>query len=718
MPTPVGPRSSQALNGVVPGMTWAQFMQSLTPESVDFGDPTNGSTAQNWMLGSVPGYGGAVRGLPMGTQSGNGSVTGYGDYSTNNLGDGTINSFSQGPNGELISTNHTLNNDSFWDATGLPAVVALAFGGAAAGLGSAVGAGSGSAAGVGSLTGEGALASQGAYDAALSGVGSNAGEAVGSLSSSGIGSAADIGSAAYNPWNPANWSASADGSTASDAGGFAGNDAGSNLGGYSDARAAAQSGIDYNGGLSGASNTPTAGGWASDFANNPFQTASNALKANGFGNGTFGSINNVVSGNAGIGDYLSAASTANKAIGLGSSLFGSGNGMATSGFSNNNSISPGTGGTDMSSIGSILQALSGQGSNLTNPSVLNGLAQLAGGIYSGVNAGKNTQEIMNAADPFNQYRQNYATSLNNLFNTNGYANKFSPTGVDSYVATNQPLNSATLANLSTTGAANAGDYNALNGIGTTYNNLLQNPSAIFNDPTYQAETAQGSEAVQRALAARGLTNSGNEQQALQDYGTANSAQYLQQRLSNLSNAYTQNVNANNLGYGNAYNTNTANMAANQLGYNEAQGDFSSNLTGNQQQFQQLALASGLSQGNLGAAALALSNQGAMTQGALTGIGSSLSSLGSSLGNWFNGSGTTDASNLGFDFTNPNSVDSGLNYGITSQLNPNGFDTNSLNLFGNYSYSDPSTVSNTANSFTDALTNNDATNWFSDAGGWW
>lgn len=232
---------------------------------------------------------------------------------------------------------------------------------------------------------------------------------------------------------------------------------------------------------------------------------------------------------------------------------------------------------------------------MTLSDLLGGIGQTAGGVWSGLDSLSMGGELASIADPFRQYRGQFGQQLAS-----------SQTGAGS------------AQNLMQQGGQQAGTYASM------LQNLAQNPGSIYSDPTYQAAFGQGTEAINRSLAASGMNLSGNQLTALQNYGMTQGANFYNQRLSQLSG-----------------------LENNALGMN-------------QQGFSQLAGLSGLSQANPGAAALALSNArnqaGQGFQAAGQGLGQLLGGSGSSnigslvrnIGNLFGGSGI-DLSSLGSMF---------------------------------------------------------------------
>lgn len=245
---------------------------------------------------------------------------------------------------------------------------------------------------------------------------------------------------------------------------------------------------------------------------------------------------------------------------------------------------------------------------MTLSDLIGGLGQTAGGIWSGLDSLSMGGELASIADPFRQYRGQFGQQLSS-----------SQTGAGS------------AQNLMQQGGQQAGNYASM------LQNLAQNPGSIYSDPTYQAAFGQGTEAINRSLAASGMNLSGNQLTALQNYGMTQGANFYNQRLQQLS------------------------------------GLQSGALTQNQQGFSQLAGLSGLSQANPGAAALALSNArnqaGQGFQAAGQGLGqllggNNLGNIGNSLSNLF-GSGGIDLSSLGSMFGGSGLFGGSLSSGLGS-----------------------------------------------------
>lgn len=94
-----------------------------------------------------------------------------------------------------------------------------------------------------------------------------------------------------------------------------------------------------------------------------------------------------------------------------------------------------------------------------------------------------------------------------------------------------------------------------------YQNLLQNPNAIYSDPTYQAMLNQGIQAVQANTAAQGTQMSGRTLAGLQQLGMSTASQYRTQIMNELagliSGGQSGTTQAANLGVGNIQNIGSA-----------------------------------------------------------------------------------------------------------------------------------------------------------------
>ncbi len=83
-------------------------------------------------------------------------------------------------------------------------------------------------------------------------------------------------------------------------------------------------------------------------------------------------------------------------------------------------------------------------------------------------------------------------------------------------------------NLQTQGADFSGWQNQLMG-------LLNNPSSIQNDPSYQFRLDQGNQAINRSAAAKGMSNSGNVLAELMKYGQGMASEELGNKTNTLAN---------------------------------------------------------------------------------------------------------------------------------------------------------------------------------------
>lgn len=115
------------------------------------------------------------------------------------------------------------------------------------------------------------------------------------------------------------------------------------------------------------------------------------------------------------------------------------------------------------------------------------------------------QQVQQMVDPFAAYRPQYAAQLS--------------AGMGSGQFTNDPYSQQ-------------------------LKSLVANPTSVQQQPGYQAQLQQGTQAVQRQAAQTGQLQSGRESMALQDYASGQQNTWFQQQLSNLSNL-SQNQQATN-----------------------------------------------------------------------------------------------------------------------------------------------------------------------------
>lgn len=79
-------------------------------------------------------------------------------------------------------------------------------------------------------------------------------------------------------------------------------------------------------------------------------------------------------------------------------------------------------------------------------------------------------------------------------------------------------------------------YRAAGGRGLAqYEAYTQDPSAMYEDPTYQALLAQGTQAIEGSAAAKGTQLSGRTLAGLQEMGQATASQYRSQIMGELAN---------------------------------------------------------------------------------------------------------------------------------------------------------------------------------------
>ena len=89
-----------------------------------------------------------------------------------------------------------------------------------------------------------------------------------------------------------------------------------------------------------------------------------------------------------------------------------------------------------------------------------------------------------------------------------------------------------------------------------YERLAADPSAIYEDPTYQALVAEGGRAIESSAAARGTQLSGRTLAGLQEMGQTTAAQYRGQIMGELANL----ANIGSTAVGQAYGVGGAQMA--------------------------------------------------------------------------------------------------------------------------------------------------------------
>jgi len=144
---------------------------------------------------------------------------------------------------------------------------------------------------------------------------------------------------------------------------------------------------------------------------------------------------------------------------------------------------------------------------------------------------------------------------------------------------------------------------------TQLQSLMQNPGQMQNDPSYQWALQQGMQGVDRSLAAKHQTASGNALTELTQYGQGLASQQYNNRLNQLSNMASQGASP---------------AEAGQL-----------RLQGTQ-----------YSQGLMSAAAAG----GINSLGSASGIGTALGAAGNAIGGYFSGSGTQPGSST---YSDPN-----------------------------------------------------------------
>jgi hypothetical protein len=338
----------------------------------------------------------------------------------------------------------------------------------------------------------------------------------------------------------------------------------------------------------------------------------------------------------------------------------------------------------VSVAGSMLSKDSSGGSSGAGQ-VAQGAANIAGGALSANEAQQFGNQLAQTANPFGQYNQQYASQLNQaspaILSSNYGA--YTPTanfaantaGNNSFAQGSQNFANQTAANPYALGANTMNQFTAnstnpltssLNGaqLGGQIQNLVNDPSSVYNTPQYKAAFGQGQNAVNATLAAQGLNASGNQLAALQNYGQTFGQNAYNTQLSQLSGLYGQALGANQQQYSqlsgnaaaglaenqNAFQQQTAagqlGLAQNQQQYSQLLGAGQLGLNQNQQTFNQLAQMSGLSSGSPTAAAAAMSNVYSNVNSAYQGVGQGIGQLASGAGNILNGlsNGTTSGVN--------------------------------------------------------------------------
>jgi hypothetical protein len=247
------------------------------------------------------------------------------------------------------------------------------------------------------------------------------------------------------------------------------------------------------------------------------------------------------------------------------------------------------------------------------------------------------------ANPFSPYQPGFANTLNQQAQQGTYGNP-------NYGGAN------TLTQAASTGMSLG---NALNGQGfaNQINNLVANPSSVYQTPQYQAAFGQGQNAVNATLAAQGLNASGNQLAALQNYGQSFGQNAYNQQLSQLSGLYGQA------------------LGGNQQGFNQLQSSVSTNLSAQQQAFTQMGQLSGLLTGSPVAAGQLLAAGNANTANSISSGISGLATAGQNLYNAYNAQPqspegtTTGVDQYGFGSGNPygfsSNTTSGPTYGLSS-----------------------------------------------------
>lgn len=182
-------------------------------------------------------------------------------------------------------------------------------------------------------------------------------------------------------------------------------------------------------------------------------------------------------------------------------------------------------------------------------------------IFGSSSDTQSPQAAQASADPFAPYRAGYAQELQTLLHP-GYN-----AGVLSKWEQSQGFGSTNKKGVWSEGKLTPEQTVAKNQqISKMQGEVLGR--SVTNQPGYQFELGQGTQALERAYAARGMSSSGNEQIALNEFGQRLSGQYytdMINRLMGLSGA-NQNPAAGQSAYQQAQATN---LQQNQAGWNSA-----------------------------------------------------------------------------------------------------------------------------------------------------
>lgn len=327
--------------------------------------------------------------------------------------------------------------------------------------------------------------------------------------------------------------------------------------------------------------------------------------------------------------------------------------------------------------GGLVKSLFGGGGG--GGQVAQGAANIAGGALSANEAQQFAQQLGNTANPFGQYNQQWASTLNqqagNVLGSN-FAFTQNPLSFANNT-TNNPysLGGSTLDNF--TAQRTDPLASSLNGqqFGQQINNLVANPDSVYDTAQYKAAFGQGQNAVNSTLAAQGLNASGNQLAALQNYGQSFGQQAYGTQLSQLSGLYGQALAGNQQIYSQAANNANTNLAENQNAFNQQMQVGQLGLQQNNQYFNQLSQLSGLSAGSPTAAAAAqaqvFGNVNSAYQSVGQGVGQVANGIGSMLGGLASGA-TSGTNSFGFNSGQGNSTSgsisgSGALYGAAAGL---------------------------------------------------
>lgn len=340
----------------------------------------------------------------------------------------------------------------------------------------------------------------------------------------------------------------------------------------------------------------------------------------------------------------------------------------------------------------VLGAVGGSGGGGASQ-VAQGIGNVAGGALSGQEAQQFGNQLAQTANPFGQYNQQFSQQMAALgaVNAQGQGTFGQGAGaaqiLPSQAFAGNSSNTNYLGGLQNYTNQSQGLTGALNGqqYGQQINQLVADPSSVFDTAQYKAAFGQGQSAVNSTLAAQGLNASGNQLAALQGYGQTFGQNAYNTQLSQLSGLYGQALGANQQGYAQQQGTAQMGLAQNQQQYSQLSNAASLGLQQNNMAFGQLSQMSGLATGSPTAAAAAQAQVYGNVNSAYGSVGQGLGQIVGGAGNILNGlnfggspSTTTGNNSFGFNSglgntTNPGDISgSGALFGTSAGTNTGGF----------------------------------------------